>query len=271
MSDFFTFMGAPIVACLILSVVYTYFGCHVLKREIIFVDLSLAQLAALGTTVAFSLELELDSIGSLGLSLAFILAGSSFFTYSRRLNERIPQEAIIGLVYVVGASLALILSSRSPHGAEHIKTLLNGSILWITWNDILKISCVTLLIAIPHALFFNTFLDLSKSYKTLGANEPSTLKWDFLFYVTLGLMIVFTVKTAGIFLIFSFLIIPAICGALFSRSIIKQCLIGSVTGVSASLAGLIISFFYDLPTGATLVCTFGLFFILALSFSKAER
>ncbi len=267
MSEFLTFMGAPIAACILLTLVYTYFGCHVLKREIIFIDLSLAQLAALGTTVAFYMHLELDSPGSFALSLLFIVAGAAFFASTRNLSASIPQEAVIGIVYVVGASVALLIASQMPHGAEHLKTLLNGSILWIDWQGVLLIFCVILIVGMVHRITGKKLIEQSRTYKNpLGQNSPSWTS-DFLFYITLGLVIVFSVRTAGVFLIFTFLIVPAVCAALFSQSITTQFFIGSILGVVASITGLVLSYHLDQPTGATLVCTFGVAFLASLLLS----
>ena len=262
MNDFLTFMGPPTAACFLLAVIFTYFGCHVLKREIIFIDLSLAQLAALGTTLAFTLEIEPDSPDSLALSFLFVVAGSVFFARTRNLN--IPQEAVIGIVYVVSASAALLLLSQMSHGAEHLKTLLNGSILWVNWGGILKIFGVILLVAVLHWIKRAQFIEQSETYRDRMKHASQSELLDFLFFLTLGLVIVVSVKTAGIFLIFTLLIIPASCGALFSRSMAKQFIIGSILGLVISLAGLLLSFFLDLPTGATLVCSFGTAFLASL-------
>lgn len=271
MSEFFTFMGAPILACILLTLVYTYFGCHVLKREIIFIDLSLAQLAALGTTVAFFMHMELDSSGSLALSLLFIVAGAAFFSSTRYLNTNIPQEAVIGIVYVVGASVALLLASQMPHGAEHLKTLLNGSILWINLTGVIRIFCVIVLVGIIHWIVWKKIFEQSLTYKNpLDGNSHSWTS-DFLFYTTLGLVIVFSVRTAGVFLIFTFLIVPAVCGALFSHSMVKQFVTGSTIGVAASITGLFLSYYLDQPTGATLVCTFGVIFFVFLFLSRLKK
>jgi len=270
MNIFFTFMGAPIAACFLLTLVYSYFGCHVLKREIIFIDLSLAQLAALGTTVAFVLHLNLDSPGSLALSLLFIVAGAAFFSYTRSLNLNIPLEAVIGIVYVVGASVALLLASRLPHGAEHLKALLNGSVLWINWAGVLRIFCVIFLVIMVHWIMRKKIFVQSRTNK--NSLEDISKYWisDFMFYITLGLVIVFSVRTAGVFLIFTFLIIPAVCGALFSQSMIKQFIIGSVIGVLTSFLGLLLSFHLDQPTGATLVCSFGVAFFACLLYKRIK-
>lgn len=264
MNDFLTFMGPPTAACFLLAIIFTYFGCHVLKREIIFIDLSLAQLAALGTTLAFTQEIEPDSPSSLALSFLFVVAGSAFFSCTRNLSKSIPQEAVIGIVYVVSASVALLLLSQVSHGAEHLKALLNGSILWVSWGGVLKIFGITLLVGALHWKKRKQFIEQSTTYRKRIKENPRDGFLDFLFFLTLGLVIVVSVKTAGVFLIFTLLIIPAVCGALFSHSMVKQFIFGSVLGIVISLTGLLLSFFLDLPTGATLVVSFGMVFFASI-------
>jgi zinc/manganese transport system permease protein len=263
-------MAPPLVACMILSILYTYFGVHVLKREIIFVDLSMAQLAALGTTVGFAFGIE-GRFSSLGFSLGFILLGAGFFTWTRSLKLRVPQEAIIGIVYVVGASVGLIFASFSAHGAEHIRNLLNGSILWIRWEDIVSLVTVGVLIGGIHFLSKDRFQALSESYQNFPADEPGQAGWEFLFYSALGLVIVFSVEKAGIFLVFSYLIIPAVCAALFSANMKIQFFMGTSIALTMSVIGLTLSYLLDLPTGATLVCSFGVVFLGSLIVSRFAK
>lgn len=264
MDTYLDLMAAPTLACVILAVIYTYFGVHVLKREIIFIDLSLAQLAALGTTVAFVLEVESDSWEAVTFSLVFIILGSAFFTYTRSQIWRVPQEAVIGITYVVGSSMAILLVSQAPHGAEHLKTLLNGSILWMTWERVSYLAITVLIVSLIHWQYRIRFFDISRNYRTKNKGANSLVIWDFLFYITLGLVIISSVQTVGIFLIFTYLIIPAVCGALFFHSMRKQFYLGSAVGMIGSLIGLALSFYLDLPTGSTLVCVFGIFFLAAL-------
>ena len=269
MAEFFTFMGAPAAGCIILSIIFTYFGCHVLKREIIFVDLSMAQLAALGATVAFIMEIELDTPESLAISILFVLVGGAFFTWTRSFTHRVPQEAVIGIVYIVAASAALQLSSFSVHGDEHLKTMLSGSILWITWKEVIRQFAVSAIVAVLLGIYHKKIEEQSLSYRSLKTTGISSFwKWDFLFYVLLGMVIVFFIKTAGIFTIFTFLIIPATCAALFVDQLFKQFVAGSILAIAVSLIGLTLSFYLDLPTGATLVCSFGATFLIALILSK---
>jgi len=269
MAEFFTFMSAPAAGCIILSIIFTYFGCHVLKREIVFVDLSMAQLAALGATVAFIMEIELDTPESLVISVLFVLVGGAFFTWTRSFTHRVPQEAVIGIVYIVAASAALLLSSFSVHGDEHLKTMLNGSILWITWKEVIRQLSVSVIVAVLLGIYHKKIEEQSLSYRSLGTTGISSFwKWDFLFYVLLGMVIVFFIKTAGIFTIFTFLIIPATCAALFVDQLFKQFVVGSILAIAVSLIGLTLSFYLDLPTGATLVCSLGATFFIALILSK---
>jgi len=262
-------MSAPAAGCIILSIIFTYFGCHVLKREIVFVDLSMAQLAALGATVAFIMEIELGTPESLAISILFVLVGGAFFTWTRSFTHRVPQEAVIGIVYIVAASAALLLSSFSVHGDEHLKTMLSGSILWITWKEVIRQFAVSAIVAVLLGIYHKKIEEQSLSYRSLRTTGISSFwKWDFLFYVLLGMVIVFFIKTAGIFTIFTFLIIPATCAALFVDQLFKQFVVGSILAIAVSLIGLTLSFYLDLPTGPTLICSFGAAFFIALIFSK---
>ena len=265
MTDFITFLGPPLAGCILLSIVYTYLGCHVLKREIIFIDLSLAQLAALGTTVAFVNGLDLESNEATILSILFIVVGSLFFAWARKFSNAIPHEAVIGIIYIFSASAGLLLSSQSSHGAEHIRSMLNGSILWITWAGILKLLAILIIPALIHFIYRSQMVDFSNSYKEQETKLSSkAYLWDFLFYFSIGIIIVFSIKSAGVFLIFTWLIVPAACVSLFFDSLYKQFVFGSILGAIVSSMGLTLSYWMDLPTGSTIVCVFGVTFLISL-------
>ncbi len=266
MSDFITFMAAPALGCLVMSFIFTYFGIHVLKRGIVFIDLSMAQLAALGTTVAFALNLEEHSLETLLVSIGFVFIGASFFALVRFMTNRISQEAVIGIVYVVAASLAVIVADRSPRAAEHIQHTLNGSILWISWEGVLQL--LTAFTVLGGFLWATRkmFIQCTDQAKL---SQPYTRKrglCDFVFYLALGLAIVACIQTAGIFLIFTLLIVPAACALQLYDSLAKQLWVGTLMSILVSWAGLGLSFAYDLPTGSTLVCAFGITFISILGF-----
>ena len=271
MNDFITFMAAPALGCLVMSFIFTYFGIHVLKRGIVFIDLSMAQLAALGTTVAFALNLEEHSLETVLFSIGFVLIGALFFTLARVIAPRISQEAVIGIVYVVAASLAVIVADRSPRAAEHIQHTLNGSILWISWNEVLQLTITFALLSGFLWITRKSFFQYTDQANGPGSYTRERGIWDFIFYLTLGLAIVTCIQTAGIFLIFTLLIIPAACALQLHSSLKRQLVSGIVIGVLVSWAGLGLSFIFDTPTGPTLVCAFGLIFVIILGFSFLQK
>lgn len=260
-------MAAPALGCLVMSLIFTYFGIHVLKRGIIFIDLSMAQLAALGTTVAFALNLEEHSFGTALVSIGFVFIGAAFFALVQFAAPRVSQEAVIGIVYVVAASLAVIVADRSPHAAEHIQHTLNGSILWISWGGVLQLLIAFIILGGFLWATQKPFIKYTNHAKSSEFYALKRVSWDFIFYLTLGLAIAACIQTAGIFLIFTLLIIPAACAIQLYDSLGKQLWIGTLIAILISWTGLSLSFIYDLPTGPTLVSAFGITFITILGFS----
>jgi zinc/manganese transport system permease protein len=257
-------MLPPMVACLAILAIHAYLGIHVLEREIIFVDLALAQIAALGTTVGFLLGIHLENDLSFLFSFGFVFLGSAIFALTRLRRQVIPQEAIIGIVYAVATAAAILVADKAPGGAEHIKQILTGSILWITWPAIWKILGLYTVVALFHWLFRKKFMLISQDYANAVAEYGLWVKfWDFVFYITFGLVIVMSVRVAGIMLVFSFLVVPAAISMLFSKRWGTKLLIGWTVGVLSSLSGLYFSFRLDFPSGPTIVCFLGAFLILA--------
>jgi zinc/manganese transport system permease protein len=271
MNDFITFMAAPALVCMMMSLVFTYFGVHVLKRGIIFIDLSMAQLAALGTTVAFAVNLEEHSFGAVLFSIGFVFLGASFFSLVRFMAPRISHEAVIGIVYVVAASLAVIVADRSPRAAEHIQHTLNGSILWISWGETLQLLIIFFLLGIFLWATRKPFFKYTNQANLFETYDRHHCFWDFIFYLTLGLAIVACIQAAGIFLIFAMLIIPSACAIQLNDSLVKQLLLGTLIGILVSWTGLALSFIYDLPTGSALVCAFGITYMTILGVSFLYR
>jgi zinc/manganese transport system permease protein len=244
--------------------IHAYLGIHVLEREIIFVDLALAQIAALGTTVGFLLGIHAEDPASQLFSFVFVLAGSGIFALTRMREQRIPQESIIGIVYAVATGAAILVADRAPGGAEHIKEILTGSILWITWPMIWEIIGVYAVVAGIHWLLRRKFLLITQRYSLAASEMGVWIKlWDFLFYVTFGIVIVLSVRVAGILLVFSFLVVPAAISLLFTESWKWRLIIGWSVGVLASMAGLFLSYTLDFPSGPTIVCVLGVLLLLA--------
>ena len=256
MIEFTDLMLKPFLACLILTGIHAYLGLHVIKREVIFVDLALAQIAAFGATVGFLFGWGLHSTQSYFCSLAFTLVGAAIFAMTRLRKPIVPQEALIGIVYAVSAAASIIVLSRAAEGGEELKSLMVGHLLFIGQNELLKIFVLYAVIGAVHWKYRKQLLLISSDPERAFAEGYNVRLWDFLFYGTFGVIVTSSTEVAGVLLVFSFLIVPAVCGAILSDSVGKRLLIGWLCGVITSVGGLIVSYFFDFPTGATVVCAF---------------
>jgi zinc/manganese transport system permease protein len=251
MIDVIQFLWPAFLVAVCLVGIHAYFGIMVLARKVIFVDLALAQIAALGATVAFMLGHPPQSIATYGYSLTFTLLAAVLLAFTRAWGTRVPQEALIGVIYVVAAAIAILLIDRAPQGAEHLKQILTGNILTSGFSDLAVIVPLYAAVGLLHWLL--------RRHMT-GAGS---LAWEFVFYATFGIVVTSSVAIAGVLLVFSFLIIPATIGILLADSLSRQLAIGWIIGVLVSAAGLAASFVFDLPTGAAMVCAFGASLALA--------
>ncbi len=258
MLESFQIMQWPLLACLLLPGLLVYLGLHIVEREIIFVDLSLAQVAALGTCLGILMHHEADSWESYALSLGFTLVGAGIFTFTRTKSHRVPQEALIGIVYVVTAALGILLLSRSPEGNEELRRTLIGEVLLVTPAQVLRTFGLFVAIGLVHWFFRAKFLALSFDPDGATAREMSIHWWDFAFYAMFGWVVTSFVQIGGVLLVFSFLIVPAVCANFLAETLRSRLLIGWVTATLASVIGLYASYAIDLPTGAAIVCALGL-------------
>jgi zinc/manganese transport system permease protein len=248
----------PFIACLVLTGIHVYLGLHVLARGVIFVDLALAQVAALGITIAFLAGHPIQSDAAYWYALAFTVGGAALFSATRiRRAAVIPQEAVIGIVYAVSAALTVLVVDRAPQGAEHIKQLLVGSILTIAPGDVGRVALLYALVGALHVAIRRPLLEISFDPDGAAARGRAVRWWDFAFYVTFGVVVTSSVRVAGVLLVFSYLIVPAVVGALLSGSVAGRLAIGWTVGAAVSTLGLWASFAWDLPTGAAVVATFG--------------
>lgn len=256
---------APLVACMAIVAIHSYLGLHVLAREVIFVDLSLAQVAALGSTVAIFLGAEPDSTTSVLYALGFTTAGAAMFALTRTTGgrSRVPQEAIIGIVYVVASAAALLVADQSPRGGEAIKDILVGSLLWVGWPAIARLAAIYAVVGLFHWFLRRRFLAISFEPEAAERQGLRLRWWDFWFYLSFGIVITFSVPIVGVLLVFSFLVVPAAIAFQFTRHMGLLAVISWLAGMAASGLGLAISFRYDLPTGPIVVCVFGLLLLLA--------
>ncbi|HEX7253030.1 MAG TPA: metal ABC transporter permease [Thermoanaerobaculia bacterium] len=254
----FQILFPAFVASLILTGIHAYLGVHVVERGVIFVDLSLAQIAALGTTVAYLAGYDLHSSTAYLFSLAFTFIGAGIFAMSRvHRKTRIPQEAIIGIVYAVSAAVAILVMSKATQETEHLKEMLVGNILSVTWPELFKTAVLYSLVGLFHYIFRKRFLMISMNEAEAERQGISVRLWDFLFYMSFGFVVTSSVAIAGVLLVFCFLIVPSVTAMLFSERLGPRLAIGWSMGVVVSAGGVALSFVLDLPTGATIVATFG--------------
>jgi zinc/manganese transport system permease protein len=254
------FLAAPFVASLILTGIHAYLGVHVVERGVIFVDLSLAQIAALGATIALLTPWSNgDPHGAYvyWVSLLFTFIGAAVFSTIRGHRARIPQEAIIGICYAVASAAAILAMSKSTSESEHLKDMLVGNILAVSWAEVGKTAALYGAVGLFHYIFRHKFLAISMNPKAAEAQGISLRLWDFLFYASFGFVVTSSVAIAGVLLVFCYLIVPSVGGMLFSSRIGPRLAIGWVMGVVVSMLGMYVSVLFDLPTGAAIVCTFG--------------
>lgn len=250
-------MKWPMLACLLLPGLLVYLGLHIVRREIIFVDLALAQVAALGSVLGILLHYESHSWQNYAFSLGFTLIGAAIFTLTRGANHRVPQEALIGIVYVVAAALGILLLSRSPEGNEELRRTLIGEVLLVSPEQVLRTFGLYVALGVVHFVFRRQFLALSFKLDDAVAQRLSVRWWDFLFYVLFGWVVTSFVQIGGVLLVFSYLIVPAVCANFLASRLRWLLLIGWITATLASIAGLFASYQLDLPTGAAIVCALG--------------
>ena len=257
MSEFFELMLKPFLACLVLAGIHAYLGLHVIQRGVIFVDLALAQLAAFGTTVGFLLGWGLHSGRGYLCALAFTLAGAALFALFRFRKQIVPQEALIGIVYAIAAAACILVLSFSPEGGEELKSLLVGHLLFVSWREIIVTAALYALLGWVHWLCRGRLLLISRNPEEAVARGINVRLWDFVFYATFGAIVTSSTELAGVLLVFSFLVVPAVCGLLLSETIPGRLAVGWMCGLATSSAGIMASYWLDLPTGAAVVCMFG--------------
>jgi zinc/manganese transport system permease protein len=255
--EMFLFLLAPFVASLILTGIHAYLGVHVVERGVIFVDLALAQIAALGATVAIVFGLSPHGAASYWISLAFTFIGAAIFAFARTRRGHIPQEAFIGITYAVASGAAILLMSKATGETEHLKDMLVGNILAVSWGDVRKTALLYGAIGLFHYIFRKKFLRISMNHgkeENLGFNVRL---WDFAFYASFGFVVTSSVAIAGVLLVFCYLIVPSVGAMLFAERIGRRLAIGWTMGTLVSALGCFLSVWGDLPTGATIVVSFG--------------
>ena len=256
--DLLALLWVPFLMCLVLTGIHAYLGVHVLAREVVFVDIALAQIAALGATAAFLFGYELDTWESYASGLTATVLGALVLSLTRTRQRHVSQEAIIGIVYAVSSAGAVLLADRAPHGAEHVRAMLVGSLLSVRPAEVAKVALLYAAIGVLHWLCRRPFFLISTDPDAAFHQGWRVRAWDFVFYASFGVVVTSSVRVAGVLLVFSYLIVPALAGVAFGGTLATRLIIGWGFGTLVSILGMVASAAFDLPTGATVVCTFGL-------------
>ncbi len=260
--QFFQIMTLPLLACLVLTGIHAYLGLHVIERQVIFVDLALAQIAALGASLALLVGHDMHSAESYWISLGLTIVGAGLFSLSRLRQQKIPQEAIIGITYVVSAAILIMVHNRCGEGDEHIRQALIGNVLLVRPEEVIKIFLIYSAVGLFHFFYREKFLLISQRPEEAFKRGMNVKLWDFLFYASFGIVVTSSVKIAGVLLVFSFLVVPAAAAVLFSQTVKGRLVLGWGIGFLASILGMAVSYFLDFPTGASVVCVFGLLLVI---------
>lgn len=248
--------------CLVLVGIHAYLGIHVIKRQIIFVDLAIAQIAALGALVAFLFGIQPHTLASYWFSLGLATIGAAIFALCRFRDSKVPQEAVIGLVYAIAAAVAILLIDKAPHGAEQLKDILVGSLLWVKWQSIAIAATVYSAVGIVHYVFRDKFLLISEDPEEARRRGINVRLWDFLFFLLFGVVITLSVDVAGVLIVFVFLVAPAIMAVTITDRLSSQLLIGWGLGVVVTVLGLVASYVWDLPTGPAIISCYAVVVLL---------
>ena len=261
-------LWAPFLMCLVLTGIHAYLGVHVLAREVVFVDIAMAQIAALGATAAFLVGYEVEHWQSYAYSLTATLLGAVVLSITRSRRRHVSQEAVIGIVYAVSSAAAVLLADRAPHGAEQVRTMLVGNLLAVRPLEVAKVAVLYAAVGLLHWACRRPFMLISTDASAAYERGLNVRWWDFVFYASFGVVVASSVRVAGVLLVFSYLIVPALAGVLLGGTVGARLFIGWAFGTVVSVVGMVASAVFDLPTGATVVCAFG---VVLVAFWIATR
>ncbi|HAJ78799.1 MAG TPA: metal ABC transporter permease [Fibrobacteres bacterium] len=252
----YPFMFPALVICMILAGIHTYFGYHIVRRGVIFVDLSLSQIAAFGASVALIFGWGDEApVKAFWVSLGFTFGGAVLFAFLRRSQKIVPMEALIGIIYAGAMALSLLVLEKTATGTEHIKEMLVGTILTVSWHDVLQLGSVVLAVGIIHALSYKRLFLVSENPEEAAAKHVRMWLWDIVFYATFGIVVTLSVKVAGVLLIFSLLTIPAVTSVICSKGTISRLVLGWMFGLAGCLLGLELSLRMDTAAGPSIITT----------------
>jgi len=271
LADLVAILWAPFLMCLVLTGIHAYLGVHVLAREVVFVDIAMAQIAALGATVAFLVGYEVEMWQSYAYALGATLVGAVVLALTRTRRRHVSQEAVIGVVYAVSSAAAVLVADRSAHGAEQVRGMLVGNLLSVTPFEVGKVAVLYALVGIMHWLCRKPFFLISTDPGAAYDEGWRVRLWDLLFYASFGVVVASSVRIAGVLLVFSYLIVPALAAVMVGGAVTTRLMVGWAFGTAVSVIGMVASAALDLPTGATVVCAFGLTLVVFGLVSRGRR
>jgi zinc/manganese transport system permease protein len=241
-----------------------YLGLHVLKREVIFIDIAVAQVAALGAIAAhMAFHVHADSPMASICAFGATLIAALFFAIVRRKISTLPIEATIGITYAIVAAGALFMIGKSTGGHTHIQQMLTGSLLWVNARDISWAALAFVFAGICFRLFRGPLQKISDDYDSAAQSGLNVIGWDFLFYALCGIVITVAVRLAGVVVVFCFLIIPATISALFSKKWGVRLIIAWTMGIIGSVSGLVFCQYGDFSAGVSVALFLGLILIVS--------
>lgn len=245
------FMRTALAASLIVGAVCAYLGVYVVLRRIVFVGAALAQVSSAGVGIAI-----LTGKDPSVMSLLLTLGGVAAFSIKSR-DKRTTQESLIGVGYAVASALAVLFVAKSAQGEAHMLDVLSGNILTVTAQQVWWMSVVGLSAIAIHTLFHKQFVYSAFDPDTAQASGVRSNLWDLLFFLTLGVVISFSIKLAGTLLVFAFLVVPAVTALLLSQRLGRIYAIAIASAAISTVAGLYASVRMDLPSGPAIVaCSF---------------
>ncbi len=251
-------LGLPFLVCILMSFILGYLGIHVLKREVIFIDIALAQVAAVGSIIAhLAFEVHGDSLVAYVCSFGCVLITALFYAVIRSKIFQISLEAIIGISYAIAAAAVLFLVGIAPGGHIHVQNILSGSLLWTSRKDVVVILLSFSAVGFCLYLIRKPLTNASNGYQQALNKRIEIIFWDFIFYLLLGIVITLSVQIGGVVVVFAYLIIPATISVIISSRLVVQLMIIWAAATMASITGLLFSYYLDFSIGPSIALFLG--------------
>jgi len=261
----YPFVQTALLAALVLAGIHSYLGFHVVSRGVIFVDISMAQAAAFGSVVALTLGWAQHSWPTYFMSLFFTLAAAALISVSRTRDNRIPQEAFIGIIYAGFATMVMLLLAKHAGGSEELEEVLAGSLLTVQTHDLISTALLYAGIGVFHWFFRARFFQISQDRAGAVRTGWKVGWWDFLFYASFGIVVTSSVHMAGVMLVFSFLVIPPVIALLFTQSQSMRLAFGWAVAFAGSVIGIAISVGMNLPAGPSVIASLAVLLLIAVA------